>query len=218
MWRINIVRNDLDTWWQNHHHTPRSQALCTKWVFVSVHNCLIVFNCFVISGYFLKTLGGLSILFLSLNFESGNRKQSWRFSNSPAPAEIMRSWHPQPGRYQSVWQRWWDAWCTVLISKVSVMLERNHCLREFHSRPGSLGLWAYRVDRQVLCAESQLEKAPQKNVTEIKDKCSSNGGKITHILLFPQVFFSKIIIKFNGYKICSQLMRLIKETNSQIFF
>lgn len=55
---------------------------------------------------------------------------------------------------RSVWQGAWDARCTVFISKVSVMLERKHSLREFHSQPGSLGLWAYKVDRQVLCAES----------------------------------------------------------------
>lgn len=82
---------------------------------------------------------------------------------------------PAACRCWSVQQQWWDAQCCVLISEVSVMLEKNHCLSKSHSQPGSLGLCACKVDRQVICAWSQLERM-WLNLT--KDRCSTKGGKM----------------------------------------
>lgn len=89
----NFTWSDLDNWWQNH-HKQRPQAPC-KYLFQFLIASLS--NHFVISGHFLRTLCGFSILFLSLNFKSGSSKQRWRFSNSTPPAEITWSWHPQLG-------------------------------------------------------------------------------------------------------------------------
>lgn len=71
-------------------------------------------------------------------------KKKKKIKNQPRPP-------PAACRCWSVPQQWWDTRRRVLVSKVSLMLEKNRCLRESLSHPGSLGLCACKVDRQVLC-------------------------------------------------------------------
>ncbi len=88
---------------------------------------------------------------------------------------------PAACRCWSVQQLWWDVQCCVLVSKVSVMLEKNHRLGDTHSQPGSLGPCTCKVDRQVLCTWSQLERMLP-NVT--KDRGSTTVRQVKR-LLYP---------------------------------
>lgn len=94
--------------------------------------------------------------------------------NQPGPL-------PAACRCWSVQQLWWDAQCCVLVSKVSVMLGKNHCLGDTHSQPGSLGPYACKVDRQVLCTWSQLERML---LNSTKDRSSTKAGKMASLSLY----------------------------------